>query len=44
MNQDEKYKALGELVETNVAKLTGFLEIADVSFPKVREEAGIAGE
>ena len=33
VNQDDKYKAMSELVETNVAKLGGFLHIADTAFP-----------
>ena len=44
MNQQEKYEAMSDLVEKNVAKLGGFLHIADVAFPKVRQEAGAACE
>ena len=44
MNQDEKYYSMSDLVEKNVAKLGGFLHIADVAFPKVRQEASNACE
>ena len=42
MLQEEKYQALSDQVENNVAKLAGFLEIADVSFPRVQAEAATA--
>ena len=44
MLQEEKYQALSDQVENNVAKLAGFLEIADVSFPRVQAEAATACE
>jgi len=39
IDQENKYKHLKQLVESNVKKLSGFIEIADVSFPQVREDA-----